>query len=59
MKKKKKNQPKACINCEHCIYLGEGGHVCDITYDTVLEDWIPTEYYMECGGRQYEKSTDD
>ena len=55
------NLPKTCINCEHCLYLGDGGHVCDVTYDTVLEDWTPTEYYMECGGKQYEeeKSTDD
>ena len=59
MSQKKKKPPKACVNCEHCLYLCDGGHACDITYDIVLEDWEPTEYYMECGGKHYEESTDE
>lgn len=31
--------------CDHCIYVGEGGFLCDITEKIVIEDFIPTKYY--------------
>jgi len=32
--------------CPHCLYIGEGDSVCDLVMEIVLDDWIPTEYYM-------------
>lgn len=29
---------KDCYECEHCVYLGEGGYMRALTNDIVIED---------------------
>jgi hypothetical protein len=41
MKKKKRKHPelnKNCYNCNHCQYIGEGGYVCDMSNDVVIDE---------------------
>lgn len=33
-------------NCDNCVYVGEGGFMCEITNKIVIDDFIPTEDYM-------------
>ncbi len=57
--KKKKHRPANCHNCEHCIPIGEGDHLCDAGDEgeapVVLEEYMPTEDYGWCGGKHYEE----
>lgn len=44
---------QSCYRCEHCEYIGEGDSICtkyeeDPERAIVLEDWEPTENYMQC-----------
>ena len=32
--------------CDHCIYIGEGDSMCDVTHEIVLADWMPTDAFM-------------
>lgn len=43
-----------CFNCNHCIYIGEGDHICDMTNDIVTDDWQPTEDFYQCEGKDFE-----
>ena len=48
-KKNKKQEKQIFCNpdiCEHCMYIGEGDSMCEITGEIVLEDWIPTDDFM-------------
>lgn len=58
MRKHKRNHPhpeqtKNCYYCEHCIYLGEGGYMCGMSNDIVIEDWQPTEDFNSCRGKEF------
>lgn len=33
--------------CPNCQYIGEGDSICDATLNMVLDDWIPTDNFME------------
>lgn len=55
-KKRKKARAKVCdpALCDECAYIGEGDFVCylrgvgpDKTV-FVMEDWAPTEHYLQC-----------
>ena len=44
--------------CDHCLYIGEGDFICDL-YGVgseltvfVMEDWEPTEYFLQCRRRK-------
>lgn len=44
-----------CINCEHCIYIGDGDSICDANEPRIiLADWEPTDDYWYCAGTDYE-----
>lgn len=43
-----------CITCEHCVYIGEGDHICDVHQVLVLEDHAPSDNFYLCGGVDYE-----
>ena len=45
-----------CDSCSHCIYVGEGGYICDLNNEIVIEDWIPTEEYYNCEGVSYNEA---
>ena len=55
-KKHRRPVPKTCDPnlCDHCMYIGDGDFVCDLhglgPEETVfvLEDWEPTENYLQC-----------
>lgn len=55
-KKRRRPAPKTCDPnlCDHCMYIGDGDFVCDLhglgPEETVfvLEDWEPTENYLQC-----------
>ena len=49
----KDNKIHGCHDCEHCIYVGEGGFVCDLTYDVVMDEWEPTEEFYQCKGKEW------
>lgn len=45
--------------CYESMYIGEGDFVCSLHLDEpdnamVVEDWAPTENYLQCGGHPYE-----
>ena len=54
MKKKKYDKGHKCYQCDKCIYIGEGGYICDMTADVVIDDWTPTENFYECVGKEFE-----
>lgn len=37
-----------CFECEKCLYIGEGTHVCEDNYEVVLDEWEPTENFAQC-----------
>lgn len=55
-KRGKNKRNMACFNCEHCILIGEGDHICDERIGTVvLEEYGPTDEYMWCDGKLFEE----
>ena len=44
-----------CYNCNNCEYIGEGGYMCSMNNDIVIEEWQPTEDYRSCKGKDFEK----
>lgn len=53
--KRKGENIKHCMNCEHCLPIGEGDHLCDEKMKIVLEDYTPNENYLCCGGKNFER----
>lgn len=53
MKKHKKIE-KHCYNCEKCLYIGEGGYMCEASNDIVIDDWTPTDDFCSCKGKEFE-----
>lgn len=47
-KRKRRKQPKTCYECENCLYVGEGDHICDMSMTIVISDWEPTDEFMCC-----------
>lgn len=43
-----------CYNCNNCEYIGEGGYMCSMNNDVVIEDWQPTEDFNSCEGKDFE-----
>lgn len=56
-KRKRKYNPfvKNCYCCDHCVYIGEGGYMCDVCSEIVVDDWAPTEDFYICGGKDFEQ----
>lgn len=59
MCKRKKNrksemEQRNCYNCGHCVYIGEGDYICDMSHGIVMEDWIPADDFYSCEGKDYE-----
>ena len=59
--KQRKSEPfKCCETCANMLPIGEGDHICDnyLNHDgspaaLILENYIPTDAYFICGGRQW------
>lgn len=51
-----KNKKCNCEICEHCIYIGEGGYMCEMNNDIVIDDFEPTADFYSCKGKNYERS---
>ena len=50
---KKPSKCKECSGCRHCTYIGDGDFICDKHSHEpekalVLEDWSPTDNYLQC-----------
>ena len=46
-----------CMDCEHCIPIGGGDHICDAAknYDAlVIEEYMPGDSYLWCHGKKFE-----
>ena len=58
--KKRKEEVKICLNCSHCIYIGEGDYICDAddTPIVVMEEHCPNDNYWYCAGSEWEKEDD-
>ena len=52
-RKKSEMELRNCFNCEHCTYIGEGDHICDMTNDVVVEDWMPADDFYACNGKDF------
>ncbi len=50
-------EDKTCVNCEHCIYIGEGYYICDASDEPILimEEHAPNENYWHCAGTDWEE----
>ena len=44
-----------CIDCSSCIYVGDGGYLCDCHQEIVIEDFAPTCEFMCCKGKDWVK----
>ena len=48
-----------CLNCINMIPIGEGDHICweheDGECRFVLVDYMPTEDYLFCNGKEWEE----
>ena len=53
--KKSIKEHGTCFDCENCIPIGEGDHLCDCMMALVLEDYSPTDDFLGCGGSYYER----
>lgn len=43
-----------CFNCANCQYHSEGDSYCNYEEPIfVLEDWVPIEDFMYCGGKHW------
>ena len=55
-KKKSQGQPKpvkCCFECDHCQYIGEGDHICDVNMEIIVCEWEPTDMFYHCGGKEF------
>lgn len=39
---------KRCEECDNCVPVGEGDHICDNNNKLVIEEYIPTDDYGFC-----------
>lgn len=52
-----------CFDCENAVYIGEGAFCC--TRETgdypsiVIDEFVPTDDFLECGGADYSKENDE
>ncbi len=46
---------KNCFECENAIYIGEGGYLCDVHQEVVIDDFAPTEDFNKCNGKKFVK----
>lgn len=53
--KYKEDSVKCCFECEHCICICEGDHICDIDNELITDEWGPTNNFYECGGKEFEE----
>ena len=45
-----------CFNCGHCIYIGEGGYICGMSNEVIIDEFImPTEEFYQCDGKDYQE----
>ena len=50
-----KKKIKTCEKCDNKIMLTEGGIMCELNYEIVVDEYIPTGKYLWCSGKMYEK----
>lgn len=52
------NDTKCCLNCEHCIYIGEGDFICDAddTPVLIMSDFSPEDDYNWCNETEWESN---
>ena len=57
MKKTTMEEPKICVSCSHCIYIGEGDYICDAeaTPVLVMEEHCPNDNYWWCYESEWEE----
>ena len=49
-----KTKDNSCLNCEECIYIGEGDYICGADYEhIVIADFEPTNDFNYCEGRRF------
>ena len=39
---------KKCEECSKCITLGEGDHLCEVSMELVIINYVPTKEYGQC-----------
>lgn len=55
-KKKKAEEVRVlCESCENCLPIGEGDHLCDSHMVIVISGYEPTEDYMLCKGKDFNR----
>lgn len=53
--KQKNESEQNCYNCEHCVYVGEGGYICAQNNSIVIDEWMPTYGFNSCRGKGFVK----
>lgn len=55
-KSKESKEPKICLNCGHCIYIGDGDYMCDADKEPiiVMEEHCPNDNYWWCAESEWE-----
>ena len=48
--------PHVCSTCCHCVYIGEGDYICDLSEPVlVMEDFCPNDNHIYCGLADWEE----
>lgn len=57
MKGLTRKKDRTCETCDHCVPVGEGDHIClaESEPTLVLENYTPTDEYIACKGKSWEK----
>lgn len=44
---------KTCFNCNNCLPIGDGDHLCDVKNKIVLGGYEPTDEFYWCEGKHF------
>jgi len=54
-RKPKNKKDKNCMNCSNAVGLEDGGIMCDLNNEVVMDEYQPTDKYTWCNGRMFEE----
>lgn len=46
---------KNCNTCAHCVYVGDGDYICNTLMTVVLEEFVPSDYFVRGGCKLWQK----
>lgn len=53
--KEKRTECLGCFECCKATYIGDGGYMCDVSDEIVIDDFEPTDNYFSCDGKNFQR----